>query len=113
MSNVYFPVQIVVLFRRLVHVISTLSISNHYLLARQGNQVEDSTKQKHKQPEGTFSWPNLNWPWWWTFSAWRSGFTVFGGGAAIVTVLGQRPVAAVANNVHEDCSYTTPSFKGT
>lgn len=40
MNNVFFPAEVVLILRRLANVISTLSISNQYLLPRRG-QVEE------------------------------------------------------------------------
>ncbi|KAJ4482510.1 alpha beta-hydrolase [Lentinula aciculospora] len=68
MSTVYYPAQVVVLFRRLVNVISTFSISNHYLLkhAKPGShQPEDADGKEPESPD--WSWwmfrASWNWPW--------------------------------------------------
>jgi|ERR1700722_3266929 len=70
MNSVYFPVQIVVLFRRLVNVISTLSISNQYLLLtrqssrfEEGEAVNTTAAVQQARKFGSFSWSVLEWPW--------------------------------------------------
>uniref|UniRef100_A0A8H7XKG4 Alpha/beta-hydrolase n=1 Tax=Psilocybe cubensis TaxID=181762 RepID=A0A8H7XKG4_PSICU len=44
MSSVYFPAHVVVLFKRLVNVVSTLSISNQYVLYTQAKAKADSSE---------------------------------------------------------------------
>ncbi|KAJ3801958.1 alpha beta-hydrolase [Lentinula aff. detonsa] len=65
MSSVYYPTQVVVLFRRLVNVISTFSISNQYLLkhAKPGNNQLESVNGKEQ--EGS------DWSWWVFKASWK------------------------------------------
>lgn len=44
MSSVYFPAHVVVLFKRLINVVSTLSISNQYVLYTQAKAKVDSSE---------------------------------------------------------------------
>lgn len=80
MSSVYFPAQVVVLIRRLVNVVSTLSLSNQYLLQRAkreefltgGNQTSCPTERT----SGVSSWssrsPDMSeWPWWMSKDNWE------------------------------------------
>jgi triacylglycerol lipase len=97
MSNVHFPVQIVVLFRRLVNVISTLSISNQYLfLTRKYSRVEEVGSGEHEEaglPKSHPFWstyfPVLEWQWW-TYAAWRNRLTILEEAADIL----QKPILA-------------------
>jgi len=69
MSSVYYPAHVVLVLRRIVNVISTLSISNHYLLPK--NTVTDSDRGTVAQ--STVNLPpsssplarhnELEWPW--------------------------------------------------
>lgn len=40
MSNIWFPVPVALFFRRVVNVLSTLSITHHYLLPRRSTSAE-------------------------------------------------------------------------
>ncbi|KAJ7135453.1 Alpha/Beta hydrolase protein [Mycena crocata] len=66
MSGISFPVQVALLLRRLVNVISTLSVSNQYLLLKQARE-EDKFKRgsEEKQPSRTVldSLRVLEWRW--------------------------------------------------
>jgi hypothetical protein len=90
MGSVYFPAQIVVLFRRLVDVISTLSISNQYLfLTRQSARVEEgeaihATTTQQTRRCSSFPWTMFEWPPWSTFTAWRRQFTVLDSAAMLL-----------------------------
>lgn len=73
MNSVYFPAAQVVLFlRRIVNVISTLSITNQYLLLKQANVDEqwatirgtDSSSSPNHAPRIELSDVDLQWPWW-------------------------------------------------
>ncbi|KAF9265230.1 alpha/beta-hydrolase [Marasmius fiardii PR-910] len=57
MSNVYFPAQVVVIFRRIFNVFSGLSISNQYLLkqAKETTQERDRERSSSRWPLGE-SW---------------------------------------------------------
>ncbi|PPQ73240.1 hypothetical protein CVT24_009951 [Panaeolus cyanescens] len=46
MNSVYFPAHVVVIIRRLVNVVSTLSISNQYILHRQAQQAQHNTSDQ-------------------------------------------------------------------
>ncbi|KAF9221540.1 alpha/beta-hydrolase [Gyrodon lividus] len=61
MNNVYFPVQIAALVRRLFNVISTLSLTNQYLLSR--TQADDSSPQSLQRPSSLFTQPDTGWNW--------------------------------------------------
>ena len=71
MNSVYFPAQVVLLLRRIVNVISTLSITNQYLLLKQANvdeqwatsKVTNSPSLKHTPPIES-SDIDMQWPWW-------------------------------------------------
>lgn len=73
MNSVYFPAQVVLLLRRIVNVISTLSISNQYLLLKQASadeqrvntRVADSPSLKH--PQVKLGDVGVRWPWWWSY----------------------------------------------
>ncbi|KAK7049413.1 hypothetical protein VNI00_006014 [Paramarasmius palmivorus] len=62
MSNVYFPAQVVVIFRRIFNVFSGLSISNQYLLKHSKETLKDG--EREEQASGTakaiWSWEG---PW--------------------------------------------------
>jgi len=45
MNSVYFPVHVVVLLKRLVNVVSTLSISNQYLIHKHPTDIDPSTQK--------------------------------------------------------------------
>jgi len=70
MSSVYFPAHVVVLFRRIVNVVSTISISNQYVLSTQSGLADDTVHSKtgpnlpasSKQSFAYFR--DLEWPWW-------------------------------------------------
>ncbi|KAK0460023.1 alpha beta-hydrolase [Desarmillaria tabescens] len=64
MSSVFVPVRVVSLLRSLVNVISTISISNQYLL-KQGAKTED---QEPREPPA--SWMSLDWEWWKSGDRW-------------------------------------------
>ena len=84
MSSVYFPAHVVVLFRRIVNVVSTISISNQYVLSTQSGLADDTVHPKM----GPRNWPapseqsfayfrNLEWPWWTQRRDW-DGISVVG-----------------------------------
>ncbi|KAF9068575.1 hypothetical protein BDP27DRAFT_1326951 [Rhodocollybia butyracea] len=60
MSSVYYPV---VLFRRLVNVISSFSISNHYLRAKPSARETEEVDQK-------IALGSSDWPWWMFKDSW-------------------------------------------
>ncbi|KAK0487090.1 alpha beta-hydrolase [Armillaria novae-zelandiae] len=64
MSSVFVPVRVVSLLRNLVNVISTISISNQYLL-KQGAKTEEPEQQ-----EPPPSWMSLDWEWWKSDDRW-------------------------------------------
>ncbi|KAK0185671.1 alpha beta-hydrolase [Armillaria mellea] len=64
MSSVFVPVRVVSLLRSLVNVISTISISNQYLL-KQGAKTEEQEQQ-----EPPPSWMSLDWEWWKSGDRW-------------------------------------------
>lgn len=53
MSSVYFPAHVVLVFRRIVNVISTLSISNQYLLLKKAKSDEDPARYLHLAEKST------------------------------------------------------------
>ncbi|KAJ3771310.1 alpha beta-hydrolase [Lentinula raphanica] len=65
MSSVYYPAQVVVLFRRLVNVISTFSISNHYLLHHSKPRNSQPSYVDEKDQESS------DWPWWMLRGSWE------------------------------------------
>ncbi|KAG7444150.1 alpha/beta-hydrolase [Guyanagaster necrorhizus] len=64
MSSVFVPVRVVSLLKSLVNVISTISISNQYLL-KQRATAEDQEPQ-----EPPASWVSLDWEWWKSGDRW-------------------------------------------
>lgn len=54
MSNVYFPAHVVLVLRKIVNVISSLSISNQYLLLKKANADEERPKFNHHPLNETF-----------------------------------------------------------
>jgi triacylglycerol lipase len=76
MNSVYFPAHVVVIIRRLVNVVSTLSISNQYLLHQQTLAKPDELPSSHnlyclKQPFDCLK--NVEWPWWAARRNWDMG----------------------------------------
>lgn len=76
MNSVYFPAHVVLILRRLVNVVSTLSISNQYLLHQQTLTKPDevpglNTPNDLKQPLDCLK--NVEWPWWTARSNWDMG----------------------------------------
>lgn len=76
MNGVYFPVQVAVLLRRLVNVISGLSISNQYMLLKQARAEEVELGASRDSAPALSSWATLDalksveWSWWsWPRSA--------------------------------------------
>lgn len=69
MNTIYFPVQVAVLLRRLVNVISTLSISNQYLLLKH-TEEESSLKTGESSQEKENSTALDSQPWWKTHYKW-------------------------------------------
>ncbi|KIK99831.1 hypothetical protein PAXRUDRAFT_423053 [Paxillus rubicundulus Ve08.2h10] len=65
MNSVYFPVQIAALIRRLVNVISTLSLTNQYLLSRiqADNSSPQFVQRPSKQSASLFTQPDTGWNW--------------------------------------------------
>lgn len=78
--NVYVPLHVVLLLRRIVNVLSTLSISNQYYLLKNPRAEEDTVAEARPPNEDCnrdFSWDTLRtlrvvkWRWWWWSSeAW-------------------------------------------
>lgn len=81
MNSVYFPTHVVLVFRRIVNVLSSLSISNQYILLKQAQADEEPTKfhvkalKASSQPLRDLQgreWPALtslkSWDWRRTFS---------------------------------------------
>jgi len=73
MSSVYFPAHVVVLFRRIVNVVSTISISNQYMLSTQMSRADDALQPNVGPSDWKASVPskqlftdfrNIEWPWW-------------------------------------------------
>jgi hypothetical protein len=78
MNSVYVPVHVVVLLRRIVNVISSLSISNQYLLLKQAKADEErawaDARAKSPLSAGVAAKPpsqralddvkSVEWPWW-------------------------------------------------
>lgn len=62
MQNIWFPAPVFLFFRRLVNVVSTLSISQQYLLQQQQQQ------QQHKSQENVWGFRTLEWLAQWTNS---------------------------------------------
>lgn len=86
MSSVYFPAHVVVLFRRIVNVVSTISISNQYVLSTQSGLADDTVHPKMGSSNWSASFPskqsfayfrNLEWPWWTQRRDW-GGISVVG-----------------------------------
>lgn len=78
MSSVYFPVQVVVILRRLVNIISTISISSHYLASSQRrNEHRENGPQSSKQTASVLSSlkslepSNTTWPWYMGKDGWK------------------------------------------
>ncbi|GLB38160.1 putative triacylglycerol lipase [Lyophyllum shimeji] len=72
MNSVYFPAHVVLVLRRIVNVISSLSISNQYLLLRQAQADEERIRHRTSPPSSrkrvslreSSSWPScLTWDW--------------------------------------------------
>jgi triacylglycerol lipase len=67
MNSVYFPVQIAALIRRLVNVISTLSLTNQYLLPRIQADNSSPPSQPLQRPSeqlaSLFTQPDTGWNW--------------------------------------------------
>ncbi|KAF8904049.1 Alpha/Beta hydrolase protein [Gymnopilus junonius] len=72
MSSVYFPAHVVVLFRRIVNVVSTLSISNQYVLHSRERPDE---YPKRTLPIVINCLRNVEWPQWMYVSHWNRGFS--------------------------------------
>ena len=72
MNTVYFPVEVVILLRRLANVLSTLSLSNHwqYILLRKARTEDDGTKhipadnEEECRPSFWSLVQALRWPQW-------------------------------------------------
>ena len=79
MNYVYFPAPVVLILRRLANVISTLSISNQYILAKSARSEEltDGAITEERQPEeppAPSSWDTihaLRWPTWMNRNTWQ------------------------------------------
>ncbi|KAF9241090.1 alpha beta-hydrolase [Melanogaster broomeanus] len=71
MNNVYFPVHIAVFIRRLVNVISTLSLTNQYLLSRA--HADNSPPQPLQRPSEQFAnlFAQQDTSWNWLISAYK------------------------------------------
>jgi triacylglycerol lipase len=77
MSSVYFPAHVVLILRRIVNVISTLSISNQYLLLKRASTDEQrgscggvgsshdlSSSSLKNSLRVELSGVGVEWPWW-------------------------------------------------
>lgn len=76
MNSVYFPAHVVVIIKRLVNVVSTLSISNQYLLHQQTLAKPDESQSSHNLNciEHPFDClKNVEWPWWAVRRNWDMG----------------------------------------
>ena len=62
MKSVYCPGQVVLLLRRIVNVISTLSLSNQYLLLHQASS--DEKRRGVESSSSSLKQPGDEWPWW-------------------------------------------------
>lgn len=76
MNSVYFPAHVVVIIRRLVNVVSTLSISNQYLLHQQSLVKLDELPSSNnfnclEHPFDCLK--NVEWPWWAVRRNWDMG----------------------------------------
>jgi hypothetical protein len=76
MNSVHFPAHVVVIIRRLVNVVSTLSISNQYLLHQQTLAKPDELPSSNnrnclKHPFDCLK--NVEWPWWAVRRNWDIG----------------------------------------
>lgn len=60
MSSVYFPAHVVLVLRRIVNVISSLSITNQYILLKQAKADQDRTQK----PQMTPNLSGVKWPSW-------------------------------------------------
>ncbi|KAG6820623.1 hypothetical protein H0H93_014226 [Arthromyces matolae] len=72
MNSVYFPANVVLVLRRIVNVISTLSISNQYILLKQAQADEERTKVSVIKPSGTslLDFQGQRWPKWDSIRDW-------------------------------------------
>jgi triacylglycerol lipase len=73
MSSIYFPAHVIVLFRRIVNVVSTISLSNQYVLSTQTNWGDDAVQPNIGPSDWRASIPskqslahfrNIEWPRW-------------------------------------------------
>ena len=83
MNSVYFPAPVVLILRRLANVISTLSISNQYLLtkAARAEELEGRAEDEKQSPSAEESAPSswdtiralreVEWPTWMTRNTWE------------------------------------------
>jgi hypothetical protein len=78
MSSIYFPTHVVAIIRRLLNVVSTLSISNQYFLHRQTLAKPDELSISNNlngtsplQPLDCLK--NVEWPWWAVRRNWDMG----------------------------------------
>ncbi|PPQ88386.1 hypothetical protein CVT25_011265 [Psilocybe cyanescens] len=86
MSSVYFPAHVVVLFKRLVNVVSTLSISNQYVLytkadpsevPRTSTTIWDGLNAVRNDPSSSLEYlRDVEWPRWMHQSSWNRGLLV-------------------------------------
>ena len=66
MNSVYFPAHVVLIIRRLVNVVSTLSLSNQYLLHQQTPSKPDelqSLNNLNATKQRLDCLKNIEWPW--------------------------------------------------
>src|SRR5882762_672980 len=77
MNSVYFPAPVVLILRRLANVLSTLSISNQYLLAKGARAEEFVEDEKQSAESAPSSWDTLRalreveWPTWMNRNTWE------------------------------------------
>ncbi|KAG6919636.1 hypothetical protein DXG01_003500 [Tephrocybe rancida] len=74
MSSVYFPAHVVLVLRRIVNVISSLSISNQYILLKQAQAEEERTKLQANPKASSqriLDIQGREWPRWNSFSEWE------------------------------------------
>ncbi|KAG6844064.1 hypothetical protein H0H87_010062 [Tephrocybe sp. NHM501043] len=71
MNSVYFPAHVVLVLRRIVNVISSLSISNQYILLKQAQADEERSRLNFKIPsQRVLNLPVREWSQWKSLSGW-------------------------------------------
>ena len=83
MSSIYFPAHVAILFRRIVNVVSTLSISNHYVEAKRRKDTDNQAlkcfrelKVKEHSANSFDYFSSIKWPQWTKRSRWNRGLLV-------------------------------------